>query len=83
MKFRSGPDRGAMQRGFTLVEAVMVIVLTGIIGVTGVLYSWNIEERVKEFFAFYLVLLGGVYGVFQARDLLLLLVFYEIAIVPK
>ena len=31
MKFRSGPDRGAMQRGFTLVEAVMVIVLTGII----------------------------------------------------
>ncbi len=31
MRVRSGPDSGATQRGFTLVEAVMVIVLTGII----------------------------------------------------
>lgn len=31
MKIRFGPHSGAMQRGFTLVEAVMVIVLTGVI----------------------------------------------------
>lgn len=31
MTIRFGPHSGAMQRGFTLVEAVMVIVLTGII----------------------------------------------------
>ncbi|MGO9777257.1 MAG: complex I subunit 4 family protein, partial [Terracidiphilus sp.] len=36
-----------------------------------------------EFFAFYLALIGGVYGVFLSFDLLLLFVFYEIAIVPK
>jgi len=60
-----------------------LVVLTGFIAVTGVLYSWNIEERVKEFFAFFFVLIGGVYGVFQALDLFLLFVFYEIAIVPK
>jgi NADH-quinone oxidoreductase subunit M len=60
-----------------------LVVLTGIIAFTGVLFSWNIEERVKEFFAFFFVLIGGVYGVFQARDLFLLFVFYEIAIVPK
>ncbi len=60
-----------------------LVVLTGIIAFTGVLFSWNIETRVKEFFAFFFVLIGGVYGVFQALDLFLLFVFYEIAIVPK
>ena len=29
-----------------------------------VLFSWNIEKRVKDFFALYLVLIGAVYGVF-------------------
>jgi NADH-quinone oxidoreductase subunit M len=60
-----------------------LIVLTGIIALTGVLFSWNIEERLKEFFAFFFFLLGGVYGVFQSLDLFLLFVFYEIAIIPK
>jgi len=48
-----------------------------------VLFSWNIELRTNEFFAFFLALIGGVYGVFLSFDLLLLFVFYEIAIVPK
>jgi NADH-quinone oxidoreductase subunit M len=60
-----------------------LVLLTGIVCVTGVLYSWNIEDRVKEFFAFYLTLIAGVYGVFMAMDLFLLFVFYELAIVPK
>lgn len=60
-----------------------LVLLTGIIAVTGILYSWNIEERVKEFFVLFLALIGGVYGVFQALDLFLLFLFYEIAIIPK
>jgi NADH-quinone oxidoreductase subunit M len=48
-----------------------------------VLFSWNIENRVKEFFAFFLTLIAGVYGVFMAMDLFLLFVFYELAIIPK
>ena len=41
------------------------------------------SHRTGEFFAFYLVLIGGVYGVFLSFDLFLLFVFYEIAIIPK
>jgi NADH-quinone oxidoreductase subunit M len=60
-----------------------LVLLTGIVAVTGVLFSWNIETRVKEFFAFFLVLIAAVYGVFMAMDLFLLFVFYELAIIPK
>jgi NADH-quinone oxidoreductase subunit M len=60
-----------------------LIVLNGFVCVTGILFSWNIENRVKEFFAFFLALIAGVYGVFMAMDLFLLLVFYELAIIPK
>jgi NADH-quinone oxidoreductase subunit M len=63
--------------------SLTLLLLTGIVAVSGVLFSWNIEHRTKEFFAFYLTLIGGVYGVFLSFDLLLLFVFYEIAIIPK
>ncbi|HUB28697.1 MAG TPA: NADH-quinone oxidoreductase subunit M [Terracidiphilus sp.] len=63
--------------------SLVVVLLTGIAAVAGVLFSWNIELRTNEFFAFYLALIGGVYGVFLSFDLFLLFVFYEIAIVPK
>ena len=63
--------------------SLTLVVLTGLVATIGVLFSWNIEHRPREFFAFYLALIGGVYGVFLSFDLLLLLVFYEIAIVPK
>jgi NADH-quinone oxidoreductase subunit M len=61
----------------------VLVLLTGLAAVAGVLFSWNIEQRTNEFFAFYLALIGGVYGVFLSFDLFLLFVFYEIAIVPK
>jgi NADH-quinone oxidoreductase subunit M len=60
-----------------------LVVLNGFVCVTGILFSWNIEERTKEFFVFFLTLIAGVYGVFMAMDLFLLLVFYELAIIPK
>ena len=63
--------------------SLVLIVLTGLAAVTGILFSWNIEKRAKEFFAFYLVLIGGVYGVFLSFDVLLLFVFYELTIIPK
>ena len=61
----------------------VLVLLTGLAAVAGVLFSWNIELRMNEFFAFFLALIGGVYGVFLSFDLFLLFVFYEIAIVPK
>src|ERR1039458_6327060 len=63
--------------------SITLVLLTGIASVAGVLFSWNIERRTKEFFALYLALIGGVYGVFLSFDLFLLFVFYEIAIIPK
>src|SRR5690349_16658468 len=50
------------------VSATLVI-LTGLAAVAGVLFSWNIEKRVNEFFALYLALIGGVFGVFLSFDL--------------
>ena len=61
----------------------VLVLLTGLAAVAGVLFSWNIDVRTNEFFAFFLALIGGVYGVFLSFDLFLLFVFYEIAIVPK
>ena len=63
--------------------SLVLVVLTGIAAIAGILFSWNIEDRAKEFFAFYLALIGGVYGVFLSFDLFLLFVFYELAIIPK
>lgn len=63
--------------------SVTLVLLTGLAAIAGVLFSWNIEHRIREYFAFYLTLIGGVYGVFLSADLFLLFVFYEIAIVPK
>jgi NADH-quinone oxidoreductase subunit M len=63
--------------------SLTLVLLTGLAAIAGILFSWNIEHRTKEFFAFYLALIGGVYGVFLSFDLFLLFVFYEIAIIPK
>lgn len=64
------------------ITAVLTI-LTGLAATAGILFSWNVDRRPREFFALYLALIGGVYGVFLSADVLLLFVFYEIAIVPK
>ena len=62
---------------------ITLVLLTGVAAVAGVFFSWNVTLRVKEYFAFYLALIGGVYGVFLSFDLFLLFVFYELAIIPK
>jgi NADH-quinone oxidoreductase subunit M len=63
--------------------SLTLLVLTGLAATAGILFSWNIEERPGEFFALFLALIGGVYGVFLSADVFVLFVFYEIAIVPK
>jgi len=63
------------------ISAPMVL-LTALAGFTGVLISWGIEDRTREFMAFFLLLVGGVLGVFMAVDLFVLFFFYELAIFP-
>jgi NADH-quinone oxidoreductase subunit M len=59
-----------------------LVLLTGIVMVTGVLISWGIEDRPREFFAFLFILASGVFGVFASLDLFMLFFFYEIAVFP-
>ncbi len=59
-----------------------LVLLTGVVMFTGVLISWGIEDRPREFFAFLFILASGVFGVFVSQDLFMLFFFYEIAVFP-
>jgi NADH-quinone oxidoreductase subunit M len=59
-----------------------LVLLTGVVMFTGVLISWGIDDRPREFFAFLFILATGVFGVFVAQDLFMLFFFYEIAVFP-
>jgi len=59
-----------------------LVLLTGVVMFTGVLISWGIDDRPREFFAFLYILASGVFGVFVALDLFGLFFFYEIAVFP-
>lgn len=61
---------------------VALLILTGVIIVTGVLASWSVARRDKEFFLLLLVLVAGVFGVFVSQDLFVFFLFYEIAVLP-
>jgi NADH-quinone oxidoreductase subunit M len=63
--------------------SLWLVLLTTLLTPICVLISWNsIQTRVKEFFAFLLLLEFGLVGVFIAQDLFLFYVFWEIALVP-
>jgi NADH-quinone oxidoreductase subunit M len=59
-----------------------LVLLTGVVMFTGVLISWGIDDRPREFFAFLFILASGVFGVFTSLDLFQLFFFYEIAVFP-
>jgi NADH-quinone oxidoreductase subunit M len=61
---------------------VTLVLLTGIIITAGVLASWGVTERTKEFFVLLLLLTTGVFGVFMAYNLFLFFLFYELAVLP-
>lgn len=61
---------------------VMLVLLTGVIITAGVLASWGVTNRPKEFFMLLLTLTTGVFGVFMTYNLFLFFFFYEIAVLP-
>src|SRR3989475_5423282 len=63
--------------------SLTLVLVTGIAAVSTVLFSWDIDQRVNEFFFWLLLVVGGSFGVFLSADLFLLFVFYELVIVPK
>ena len=59
-----------------------LVLLTGLLGFCGVLASWSIPTRVKEYFVWFLVLQTAVMGVFTALDFLLFFLFWELELIP-
>jgi NADH-quinone oxidoreductase subunit M len=62
--------------------SVPLLALTGLLSLISIIASFNIQVRVKEYFAFFLLLEAGMMGVFCALDFFLFYVFWEIMLVP-
>jgi NADH-quinone oxidoreductase subunit M len=65
--------------GFSL----LLVMLTTVLGFLSILSSWTaIQDRLKEYYAFFLLLQVGMLGVFMSLDFLLFFVFWETVLVP-
>src|SRR5207244_2182264 len=63
--------------------SLLMVMLTSVMGFLAVLSSWNaIEDRVKEYYAMFLLLQTGMIGVFVSLDFFLFYVFWELVLVP-
>ncbi len=61
----------------------LLIMLTTLLGWISILSSWTaIENRVKEYYVWFLLLQTGMLGVFMALDFFLFFVFWEAMLVP-
>lgn len=59
-----------------------LVVLTTLLTLLALIVSFNIEERIKEYFFFFLMLETAMLGVFVSLDLFLFYVFWELTLVP-
>lgn len=58
------------------------LLLTGIVFFTGVLTMWEMQSRVKEFYALYFLLVTGVFGLFMSMDLFFIFVWFDVSLFP-
>ena len=59
-----------------------MILLTGIVFFTAVLTMWELELRVKEFFALIFLLVAGVFGLFMSLDLFFIFIWFDVSLFP-
>lgn len=63
--------------------SLLMVLLTAFLTPIAILSTWSaVEERVKGFMLFFLLLESGMLGVFLALDLVLFYVFWEFTLVP-
>jgi NADH-quinone oxidoreductase subunit M len=61
----------------------LLIMLTTLLGAISILSSWEaIQDRAKEYYAWFLLLQTGMLGVFMSNDFFLFFVFWEAMLVP-
>jgi NADH-quinone oxidoreductase subunit M len=63
--------------------SVLLVLLTTLLTPISILSTWTaVEDRVKDFMIFFLLLETGMNGVFLAQDLFLFYIFWEFTLVP-
>jgi NADH-quinone oxidoreductase subunit M len=63
--------------------SILLVLLTTFLTPISILSTWTaVEERVKEFMIFFLLLEVGMVGVFLSLELFLFYVFWEFTLVP-
>jgi NADH-quinone oxidoreductase subunit M len=63
--------------------SILLVLLTAFLTPISILSTWTaVEERVKDFMLFFLLLEIGMMGVFVAQDLFLFYIFWEFTLVP-
>ncbi len=69
---------------FMAVDGISLpmLLLTNLIGFCAIFASWNVNNRPREFFVLFCVLVTGVMGTFIAHDLFIFLLFYEVVVIP-
>ncbi|HEV2177245.1 MAG TPA: NADH-quinone oxidoreductase subunit M [Terriglobia bacterium] len=61
----------------------LLIMLTTVLGFIATLSSWiAVQDRVKEYYAMFMLLQVGMLGVFMSLDFFLFYVFWEVMLVP-
>ena len=63
--------------------SILLVLLTTFLTPIAILSTWTaVQERVKDFMVFFLLLEVGMLGVFLAQDLFLFYIFWEFTLVP-
>lgn len=63
--------------------SMWLVVLSGFLGVVGILASWKaIEVRAKEFYFFFLLQQTAIIGIFVSLDMFLYYAFWELSLIP-
>ncbi len=63
--------------------SLLLVMLTTLVGFLAILSSWSaIQDRVKEYYAMFLLQQVGMIGVFLSLDFFLFYVFWELVLVP-
>lgn len=63
--------------------SILLVLLTTFLTPISILSTWKaVDERVKDFMLFFLLLEVGMLGVFLAQDLFLFYIFWEFTLVP-
>jgi len=63
--------------------SLLLVMLTTLMGFIATLCSWSaVQDRVKEYYAMFLLLQTGMIGVFLSLDFFLFYIFWELVLVP-